>query len=77
MGTSIQHEPRSSPRLGLVTGGVNGTVMLWDVDFHQERMTLKGYSEEVTSITFSADGPSLATSVHDSVVRLWRTAPAQ
>jgi WD40 repeat protein len=59
----------------LVTGGVNGTVTLWAVDARQELMTLKGHSEEVTSITFSADGTSLATSAHDPVVQLWRAGP--
>ncbi|HEV2991527.1 MAG TPA: AAA-like domain-containing protein [Candidatus Angelobacter sp.] len=59
----------------LVTGAVNGTVTLWAVDARQELLTLKGHSEEVTSITFSADGTSLATSAHDPVVQLWRADP--
>ena len=58
----------------LVTGSVDGTVKLWDMNTNQELITLKGHADEVTSIIFSSDGKALATTGLDGTLRLWRAA---
>jgi WD40 repeat protein len=54
---------------------MDGAVKLWDVAMQQELMTLIGHADKVTSVTFSTDGQSLATSGNDGVVRIWRGSP--
>jgi WD40 repeat protein len=59
----------------LVTGGVDGTIKLWDLTTRQELLVLKGHAEEITSLTFSAEGTRLVTSSGgDGVLRLWHAA---
>jgi WD40 repeat protein len=54
---------------------MDGAVKLWDVVMQQELMTLIGHANQVTSVTFSTDGQSLATGGDDGVVRIWRGSP--
>jgi WD40 repeat protein len=56
----------------LVTGGGNGCVKFWDLTTGQELMLLRGHSDRITSLTFSADGTRLRGM--DGLVRLWRAA---
>jgi WD40 repeat protein len=53
---------------------VEGTAKLWDLITGQELMTLKHHADEITSVTFSIDGMSLATSSTDGTVSLLRAA---
>lgn len=58
----------------LVTGGVEGTVKLWDMITGQELMTLEHHADEISSITFTHDGMSLAATSMDGTVSLLRAA---
>jgi WD40 repeat protein len=61
----------------VVSGGLDGTVRLWDVTTAQERATLQGHGGMVGSLGFSADGKSLVSLGHDWTVRLWETSGEQ
>ena len=51
--------------------GRPGGVILWDVDTRTPRVVLRGHTQEVSSVLFSADGGTLATASPDGTVRLW------
>jgi WD40 repeat protein/serine/threonine protein kinase len=56
----------------LATGGIDGTVRVWDTASRRERSTLKdGHEGAVTSIAISRDGSTIASAGADGRVRLW------
>lgn len=58
----------------LITGGSDGSIVLWDTTDMQEVLTLKGFTEQVTSLTFSANGATLAASSKEGKVQVWQAA---
>ena len=60
----------------LVSGFQDGTVRLWDVATQTEVAVLEGHTDRVTSVSFSPDGATLASSGgwDDPTVRLWDVA---
>src|SRR5262249_4021405 len=58
-------------------GSHDQTVKLWDVQAGKERATLRGHSEGVRMLAFSADGKTLASGRADGTIKLWDvpTAP--
>ena len=52
-----------------------GDLRLWDVNTGQLLATLYGHTSELTSVAFSPDGTTLASSSWDSTIRLWDMSP--
>ena len=50
------------------------TVLLWEVTSRQLRFTLKGHTKEIETLTFTADGKTLASGSRDGTIRLWDTS---
>ena len=64
----------------LAGGGMDGTILLWDVSTRQLITTFKGHESwrRVITLAFSPDGRILASSAdYEEVVQLWDVATAQ
>ena len=61
----------------VVTGGVNGNVVVWDVTAEREVATLKGHTDEVESVAFSRDGNFVASGSEDGSARVWEVEKAR
>jgi WD40 repeat protein len=62
----------------LATGGVKGTLVLWDVASGKPRHTLKGHKDVVLQVCFSADGRTLASAGNqDKTALVWDVATGQ
>jgi WD40 repeat protein len=59
----------------VASGGVDGTVRLWDARSSQLMTTLDDHSGVVWCVALSRDGRLLASGGDDGLVRLW-TAPS-
>src|SRR5437588_677559 len=55
----------------LATGGVDGTIRLWEVKTGRARANLRAHRSWVNGLTFSADGKRLASASSDGTVKLW------
>jgi WD40 repeat protein len=58
----------------LAIGNSDGSVQIVDVATGQERATLSGHRDQVTTISFAPDGHMLATGGFDGTVELWTAA---
>ncbi len=58
----------------LATGGIDGTVKLWETLTGQELVAFKAHSSKVVSLSFSPDSKILATGSTDKTVKLWYAA---
>jgi WD40 repeat protein len=54
----------------LVSGGLDGTVRLWNAS-GQQLATLRGHTGMVRAVASSADGQTVASGGFDGAVRLW------
>jgi WD40 repeat protein/serine/threonine protein kinase len=53
------------------TGPGQGEIKLWDVERGQELLVLKGHTDAIDRLAFSADGTRLASASSDQTVRVW------
>ena len=58
----------------LASGGMDGTVRLWEAPSGQQLATLEGHTGGVWSVVLSADGRLLASGSFDGTVRLWEAS---
>ena len=55
----------------LASGGMDGTVRLWEVTNGQQLAVLEGHTSGVWGVVLNADGQLLASGSFDGSVRLW------
>ena len=72
---SIENVPRallfSPDSKVLLSGDVNGTIQLWDVQTGQRLSSHKGHTRFVGDFVFSPDGKILASASFDGTILLW------
>jgi len=54
-----------------LSGGMGGSIMLWEISSGREIRSLKGHSEQVNSLAFSPDGKRALSGSKDSNIKLW------
>jgi WD40 repeat protein/serine/threonine protein kinase len=59
----------------LASGGYDRTIMLWDPETGQERMTLTGHADRLLSVQFTPDGHTMISISRDGTVKRWRAEP--
>jgi len=55
----------------IVSGSVDDTLKVWDVETGQELLTLKGHSDYVMSVSFSPDGKRIVSGSGDNTLKVW------
>lgn len=55
----------------VASGGMDGTIKLWDVRSGRLIRTLEGHTASVLCLAFSPDGRTLASGSMDSTIKLW------
>jgi WD40 repeat protein len=57
----------------LASASDDGTARIWDLKAHAQRLTLKGHTGEVRSVSWSSNGqvPLIVTASEDGTARLW------
>jgi WD40 repeat protein len=60
-----------APDRQMIASGSGNAVILWDPATFEVKATLKGHTSEVTSLSFTPDGKTLATADSDGTAKLW------
>jgi WD40 repeat protein len=58
----------------VVSGGIDGTVRVWERTSGQQRAALTGHTGVVRAVTMTADGQTLVSAGDDRTVRVWNLA---
>ena len=62
----------------LAGGGMDGTLLLWDVTTGELQTTLKGHERPIATLAFSSDGSTLASGAdYEDIVQLWDVATGE
>jgi len=62
-------------RIGSGSGAGDNTLKIWDAATGQETLTLKGHTESVRSVAFSADGQRIVSGSEGGTVKVWDASP--
>ncbi len=55
----------------VLTGSLDGSVILWDFETGKQAKELKGHTGKITSVAFSPDGKKALTGSFDTTLKLW------
>ena len=58
----------------IVSGGIDGTLSLWDTSGKAIRQRFKAHEGRVNSVAFSPDGKTIVSGSDDGTLRLWDTS---
>ncbi len=61
----------------VVSGGVDYTVRIWDLQYNDIKYVLYGHGGSVDGVKYSADGTRIVSCSQDSTVRQWSSASGQ
>ena len=59
----------------LASGSFDRTIVLWDPQTGQERLTLTGHADRLLRVQFTSDGQALISVSRDGAVKRWRAEP--
>jgi len=58
----------------VLSGGSDGSIILWERDSGREIRTIRGHAKEIQSVAFSADGKRIVSASLDDTAKLWDVA---
>jgi WD40 repeat protein len=73
-GASVAYSPDGQT---LASGGLDGTVRVWEATTGREVQALHGHTRLVTDVAYSPDGRRIVSTSMDRTVRLWDAATGQ
>ncbi len=58
----------------LVSGSLDKTIILWDIQSGAQLRQFNGHTELIIDLDFSPDGQWIVSASHDKTARIWETA---
>ncbi len=55
----------------IVTGSMDKTAKVWNVQTGEALLTLKGHTDYISAVAFSPDGTKIVTGSHDKTAKVW------
>ena len=54
-----------------MSGSWDDTVKVWDASLGESLLSLRGHTEDITMVTFSADSKHIASASEDKTTKIW------